>query len=214
MKTKLKRPALTFLSVLLCASGLALLPASQTQAGTPLIASGKHCVAWKTKKTLALVKREEPVGMNCSASVKALKVGANYSAEVTVPISAFHSGEKDRDKEVLKILKANISPNLVFKVSPLPASAWQGMLQRGSGAVHGQLYIAGKPYPLGTTIHVQKNGGHIEVSGAIFTKFSELGIKPPEVGPGGSIAKADDYLELHFNFRSDKLLNSGIIPGI
>ena len=210
----MKTQSLSLLAAALFAGALTFSSIPETQAASPVLAAGQHCVAWKTKKTLAMVKRVEPVGTNCSATIKALKVGDKYSAEITVPIAAFNSGEKDRDKEVLKILQANVAPNLVFTVDPLPASTWQTMLSKGSGPVRGKLSIAGKTYNLTATAKVRKSGSKVEVYGMIVTKYSDLGIKPPSVGPGGSIAKVDDYLELHFNFLSDKVLNKAIVPNL
>ena len=196
---------------LILSTGLALASAPSSEAAG-VVGAGKHCVAWKTNKTLGLVKRVSPVGMNCNVTVKAVKVGAKYSAEVIVPIRSFNSGEKDRDKEVLNILKANVSPNLVFKVDPLPLGTWKAMLKKGSGPVRGKLYIANKAKPLSTTAKIRKKGKVIEVYGVVRTKFTALGIKPPVVGPGGSIAKVDDYLELHFNLVSNKV--QGAVPGL
>lgn len=203
----------TLLAGLVLSTGLAVTSAPQTEA-SGVIGAGKHCVAWKTNKTLGLVKRVSPVGMNCNVTVKAVKKGKNYSAEVYVPIRSFQSGEKDRDKAVLDILKAKVNPNVVFKVDPLPLSSWQKMLKNGSGPVRGKLYIGNQAKPLSTTAKVRKRGKNIEVYGVVRTKFTTLGIKPPTVGPGGSIAKVDDYLELHFNLLSNKVQNAGIVPGL
>ncbi len=199
-------------------SGAALLGASlgfaPLEAATPVLKSGSHCVAWKTNKTLALVKRATAVGTSCQVTVKATQSGSNLGAEISVPIASFSSGEKKRDAEVLKILGASKQPNLLFKVTPLSAAAWQAMLKNGSGPVKGTLYFNKKAHPLTAVAKVTKSGSNIEVRGDIVTKFSAIGITPPTVGPGGSIAKVDDYLELHFNFVSSKVQNTGIVPGL
>lgn len=201
--------ALIFTSLSL---GLAL--PGHTASERNIVGPGRNCVAYKTHKTLAMVADTQIVGMNCNVSVTAVKTGSNYSAEIKIPISSFNSQERDRDKEVAKILKANVSPNLVFKVDPLPAATWESMLAHGSGAVHGTLYIGNQPHRVATTVKVSKAGGHVEVYGTIVSKFTDFGIKPPEVGPGGVIAKAADYLELHFNFLDSKVRNRSIVPGI
>lgn len=179
-----------------------------------VLSSGSHCVAWKTKKTLGLVKRVEPVGKSCSVTVKAVKHGGNkLGAEMSVPIRSFNSGDSDRDKEVLNILKAKIQPNIEFKTALLSESEWKKMLSSGGGSIKGTLKVAGKSFA--TTLNAKvRNGGTKEVSGQITTKFTSLGIKPPEVGPGGSIAKVDDYLELHFNFVASQLQNKSVVPGL
>lgn len=188
------------------------LSSPEVEAASSVLSSGSNCVAYKTKKTLALVKRVTVVGKSCKVKVKALKKGAKYGAEVSVPIKSFDSKEKDRDKEVLNILKAKVQPDLLFKTDLLTKGQWEKMLKNGRGAVKGKLMIAKKSYPLTAIVKVKKGG--TELSGNLVTKFSKVGVKPPSVGPGGSIAKADDYLELHFNFTSKKLLNKKVIPGL
>lgn len=184
------------------------------EAATPVLKPGSHCVAWKTNKTLAFVKRATAVGTSCQVSVKATKSGSNFAAEISIPIASFSSGETKRDKEVMNILGASKQANLLFKVSPLSAAAWQAMLKNGSGPVKGTLYFGKAAHPLTSVAKVRRNAKKIEVYGDIVTTFSAIGIKPPTVGPGGSIAKVDDYLELHFNFVSDKVQNSGIVAGL
>lgn len=178
-----------------------------------VLGAGTHCVAWKTKKTLGLVKRVEPVGKSCQATVKAVKQGGKLGAEMSVPIRSFSSGDKDRDKEVPKILKANVQPNIEFKTALLSEAEWKKMLSAGSGTVKGTLKVGGKSVAMNVNAKLRK-GGNKEVYGQITTKFTTLGIKPPEVGPGGSIAKVDDYLELHFNFVASKLQNKAVVPGL
>lgn len=180
--------------------------------GEPLT-RGNHCVAYRTTKTLALVSSDEVVGRNCSVTTKAMKDSAGMlSVEVGIPISGFNSKEPDRDKEVSKWLMADKQPVMVFRTQNLSRAQWESMLQKGSGLIRGTLKIGGKNYPLNSTAKVRRNGNQIEVYGAIYTKFTAFGIKPPEVGPGGVIAKAPDYLELHYNLLSSKVQNlSGIL---
>lgn len=193
-------------ALLTTASAWAALPAKQ------VLTSGQHCVAWRTAKTLAMVKRAEAIGTNCSITVQASSAGGGkYQAKVIVPIRAFNSQEKDRDKEVLNILKANQQPNLEFTTLPLTLDQWKGMLSRGQGAVRGTLKIGGKSYPVNSVAKVRKSGSNIEVYGVVKTKFTSLGIPAPQVGPGGSIAKVDDELELHYNLVSSKVQNFNIV---
>ncbi|MGV3524571.1 MAG: YceI family protein [Candidatus Sericytochromatia bacterium] len=184
----------------------ASLPARQ------VVASGSHCVAWRTTKTLALVSQQEVVGNNCQITVKAQKNAAGkFFATVSVPIAGFNSKEPDRDKEVLKILKANVQPNVLFTTAPLTLAEWKTMLAKGGGLVRGTLAVGGRSFPMTANAKVRQSGGQIEVSGNIVTRFTNLGIQPPEVGPGGAIAKVPDYLELHYNLLSSKVQNIGIV---
>lgn len=173
-----------------------------------------HCVAWKTNKTLALVKRATAVGTSCQVTLKAIKKGNKLGAEMQVPIASFDSKEKQRDQEVLKILEAAKQPNIIFKTALLTEADWKKMLGKGSGPVQGVLYVGKRSYPMRFLASVNQVGKDVVVSGKVVTKFTDLGIQPPVVGPGGSIAKVDDYLELHFSFNSKQLQNKGVVPGL
>ena len=89
----MKRTALVLTGVALMGASLGFSPLLG-EAATPVLKSGSHCVAWKTNKTLALVKRATAVGTSCNVTVKAVKSGANLGAEISVPIASFKSGEK------------------------------------------------------------------------------------------------------------------------
>jgi len=199
------------------AVGSLLLVSVGTQAWASLpprqvLAAGSHCVAWRTQKTMAMLSKQEAIGTSCQVSVSASKTAdGKYQATVTVPISSFDSKEKDRDKEVLKILNAAQQPKLEFTTLPLTLAQWQTMLKNGQGAVRGKLKVAGKSYPISSTAKIRQNGTQIEVYGFVQTKFTALGMQPPVVGPGGSIAKVDDYLELHYQFSSSKVQNFALV---
>ncbi len=177
-----------------------------------VLQSGSHCVAWRTTKTLAMVSQQEVVGTSCQVSVTARAAGAGkFSALVSIPISSFNSNEADRDKEILKILKASVQPNLTFTTEALSKAQWESLLAKGQGTVRGKLAVAGRSFSLTSLIKIRKSAGKIEVYGSIRTRFTALGLQAPEVGPGGAIAKVPDYLELHFNLSSDKVQNFGIV---
>ncbi len=200
---------------LFIAAGLALsLTSGEAESSTPVLQSGSHCVAYKTRKTVAAMSESTIVGTNCSVTVKAVKAGNNFKAEIAIPISSFNSNERDRDTEVAKMLKAGSQSSLIVTTEALPMAKWQEMLKRGSGLVRGQIKIGGRSYAIATTAKAAKVNGQIEVSGVIMTKFTAFGIPAPEVGPGGIIAKAPDYLELHYNFMSGKVQNKGAVPGL
>lgn len=179
----------------------------------PILPESGNCVAYKTHKTLAMVASQDVVGTNCNVSVKAAKASnGNLSAEIRVPISAFNSQEHDRDEAVAKLLKANVKPDIVIRTMALSPAQWQQMLHNGAGTVKAELQLGGRAYPISTTAHFKRNGNQVTASGVIVTQFTAFGIQPPEVGPGGLIAKAPDYLELHYNLLSSHLQNMGVVP--
>lgn len=192
--------------------GSLLLPAHSS---TSVLQSGSHCVAYKTRKTLAMMAQSDIVGINCNPTVRAVKAAnGTLSAEISVPISGFNSKEAERDKEVSRILKAGSQPSLFIKTVSLSAAQWQTMLKKGGGNVKATIKIGGAVYPVSSATKISRVNGQLEVSGVITTKFSAFGIKPPEVGPGGVIAKAPDYLELHYNLISGKVQNLKVVPGL
>lgn len=206
----MKQQLLSALMATALVAGIAAMPAES--AGSVLQPTS-HCVAYKTRKTQALIANSDIVGTNCNVTVKAVKAAnGNLSAEISVPIAGFNSRERDRDVEVAKLLKASTHPTLTIRTAALTPAQWQTLLKNGSGTVKGQLVIGGRSYTISTTPAVRKVGAQIVVSGVIVTRFTAFGITPPEVGPGGVIAKAPDYLELHYNFLSSKVQNLAVVP--
>lgn len=205
---KLSLPAL--LGAALLAGGFAT---DFADAATSVLPAGSHCVAYKTRKTLAMVSQSDIIGTNCGVTVKAVKAAnGELAADIKIPIYGFNSKEKDRDKEVAKILQSASQPNLTVRTEAMSAAEWKSLLGKGGGTVKAQLVIGGRSYTVTANPKITRNGSKIEVSGTIVTKFSAFGIAPPEVGPGGAIAKAPDYLELHYNFVSSKVQNLGVVP--
>lgn len=199
----------------LLVGGAAAFAVSMTpaQSASPVLSSSSNCVAYKTSKTLAMVSNQSVVGTNCNVSIKAVKApNGNLSAEIQVPISGFDSNEHDRDVEVAKILQAGTQPNVIIRTIAMPAATWLGMLKKGGGPVKAQLIIGGHAHAISTNARIGRSGSQLVASGIIVTKFSAFGIKPPEVGPGGIIAKAPDYLELHYNLLSGNVQNLGVVP--
>lgn len=211
MNKRLFTPSLLTLAAgSLLGLGLILAPA---RSASPVLGTSANCVAYKTSKTLAMVTNQDIVGTNCNISVKAVKSSNGHlSAEIRVPISGFNSQEHDRDVEVAKILKASAQPNLLIRTMALSPAQWQSMLKQGSGTVKAQITIGGRSFPISTHARISHVGSQLVASGIIVTKFSAFGIAPPEVGPGGVIAKAPDYLELHYNLLSGSVQNLGVVP--
>lgn len=175
------------------------------EAQSGILTSGTHCVAYKTRKTVALVSSEDVVGRNCNPIVSLRQEGSQLAVDVLVPVRWFNSGKGDRDQEVAKILKAQTYPTLFFRSQALPKAQWQKMAKAGQGTVSGTLSVAGRNIPVQATARARKVGGqNWEVSGLVRTAFSRLGIEPPKVA-GGVVAYAQDELELHFQLQSAKI---------
>ena len=157
------------------------------------IPQGKHCVAWKAKKTVFLMSDQEPVGLNCSILVE-LK---GEELHVRVPIAGFNSAEEDRDASVTELLGGPTHKEVVFKTI-LP-KGWRDSISNMT-TVDGSLMVKGKPYPIKATIMVA--GGFVR--GAIKGTLSQFDIEPPSVA-GGIVADVDDYLELQYSVALSKI---------
>jgi hypothetical protein len=161
-------------------------------------AEDQHCVAWRTKKRMMMVKRLEPVGINCAAKTKAIASGEGFVLNLEVPVDQFNSGEPKRDQEVVKLLGAAVS----FESQPLTMEKIKSLGDEPQ-AVSGQLQMNGKKFPVEFQVTAKKAGDWI-FTGQVVSKMSAFEVEPPTVG-GGMIAKVDDYLELHFQFHSSKI---------
>jgi hypothetical protein len=165
-----------------------------------------HCVAWKTKKTMFLFKKLEPVGISCDVKTEILK---NEQGEpflnVSVPIKSFDSGETKRDNEVIKILKADKQSDLIFKTTE--ALKVYNSDKEFEGVVKGEIIIGGDSFPLTFKVSKIKDDGQFYYKGLAVLKYTDLKIDPPSVA-GGAVAKVKNYLELHFKFTNKKILKS------
>jgi polyisoprenoid-binding protein YceI len=174
-------------------SALIAFAASASPAAIPSPDPAKPCVAWAASKRLFLFKTVAPIGVNCAVKLEAVPDKAGRRLRVTVPIASFDSGEPERDKKVLEILKAGVQPDLVFLSDPYKAKEW-GELRAGKiGTIDGALRIAGADFPVSLSVIV--SGG--TAIGKIRTSFSALNMSAPTVA-GGLVAKVADELELRY----------------
>lgn len=162
-----------------------------------------HCVAWKTKKTMFLFKKLEPVGISCEVTTTILKdEDGEPFLKVEVPIKSFDSGETKRDLEVVRILKADKQANLIFKTSE--AFKIYDTKKDFGDNFSGELIIGGAKNPVNFRVFKIKKDGKFFYKGKATLKYTDLNISPPSVA-GGAVAKVKDYLELHFRFSHDKI---------
>ena len=164
-----------------------------------------HCVAWKTIKTLALIKTVKPVGKNCKIQTELKKQNdGNLTFSGIFPVKSFDSGERDRDEEVAEILNFKEHPNILFTTEPMSVIDWKKILKEKKGVLTGTMTVAGRKRLLKLPISVTSKNGKYKFNGLLITTYSNFRIEPPSVG-GGLIAQAKDYLEFHFQFQSDRL---------
>jgi len=176
-----------------------------------LLEEGSHCVAYKVKKTMFLLKEDSVVGKNCDVSAQVLpEVGGLYHIEVNVPVRSFNSGDTDRDKDVLKILKAEERPELTFRSKAFTGDQWRDLFAKKEFPLEGQLYIGGYSYPLALQVQYFGKTNSAEVHGNARVRFQDFDIKPPKVA-GGIVAKSKPDFELHFHLVSQRILGADSI---
>lgn len=167
---------------------------------------GEHCVAYKAKKRLFLVRTIEVVGRNCEVSSQIIPVlGDQYYVEVNIPAATFRSGELERDRDVTKLLSRDKQDSLIFKTKAMNKVQWQELLQKAPFEIDGELQIGGKAYPVKALVSLNKTADDIEVDGLIKTEFKAFEMKPPTLALGIA-AKVKEELELHFHLLGSKTL--------
>jgi hypothetical protein len=172
---------------------------------------GSHCVAYKAEKVSFLFKKDAVVGKNCDISAQVLpEVGGLYHIEVNVPVRSFNSGDSERDKDVIKILKGEERPELTFRTKAMNADQWRELFAKKEFDLDGELFIGQKSFPLKMRATYQEKTDGAEVGGIVNLRFQDLEMRPPSVG-AGLVAKAKPELELHFHLVSGRILGADSI---
>lgn len=176
-----------------------------------LFEEGSHCVAYKVEKTMFFFKKDTVVGKNCDVSAQVLpEVGGLYHIEVNIPIRSFDSQDSERDKDVMKILKASERPELTFKSVSLSIEQWHELFAKNDFDLDGDLAIGQKSFPVKLKSHYQDKSDFAEIDGVGKARFQDFEIKPPKVA-GGVLASVKPELELHFHFTSQRILGADTI---
>jgi hypothetical protein len=170
--------------------------------------AGKHCVGYKFKKKSLSLFKSQVVAKNCDVSAQLLPVvGGGYQIEVSAPISAFESNDKDWDQDLRDILKESDQPDVIFHSKIMSEKDWKQLVQKAKVDLEGEITLANKTYPIVTPCTINKVTNGIEVDGQTTVPFSKFELQPPKSG-GGFIAKADSDLEIHFHLMSEKVLGA------
>ncbi|TGL23787.1 hypothetical protein EHQ46_01270 [Leptospira yanagawae] len=159
---------------------------------------GQSCVAWKTDKTLIVVNKQSPVGLNCKIELKIEQSKLGYKFEGKFPISNFNSNQEMRDNEVRKLLDEEIQPNLIFISNLISYSEWT-QKKNTNFELKGIFRKGNRDFNLTFQVSKEIQNGTGVWKGMTKTKFSELGMIPPKVA-FGIVTSVNDDLELHFQF--------------
>ena len=177
-----------------------------TWASASVLQTGDHCVAYKAEKKIFLIKTVTVIGKNCDVSSQVIpQVDGSYAIEMSVPVLSFHSGEPERDRDVVKVLKGDVESNLVFRSAPMTADQWKEKIKVGAFPLKGELEIGKESYPVEAQITVAKAADGFEADGIIKAKFKDFKMDPPKMF-GGMMASVKQDLELHFHVLGDRTL--------
>ncbi|NJL24538.1 MAG: YceI family protein [Calothrix sp. SM1_5_4] len=172
---------------------------------------GAHCVAYRAQKVMFFISRSEVIGRNCEVSAQVLpEVGGLYHIEVNVPLRGFSSGDADRDRDVMHLLKVEKRPELTFRTKALSAEGWRKLFATKVFDIEGELFIGDKTFPLKLRTHYSENADVAEVDGVASVAFKDFAMSPPTVA-AGVVARAKPDLELHFHLLSQRILGADSI---
>ena len=96
------------------------------------------------------------------------------AVKVTAPVKSFDSGNKTRDKDMLKVTEAAKYPEVVFQSSSISTHANQLNVQ-------GQLTFHGVTKPVSFKAAQQQKGKDIVVAGELVINLEDYNIKHPSV---------------------------------
>jgi len=171
-----------------------------------LFENGKNCVAYRAKKQWTYLVTRKVVGQTCDVTAQVIpELGDKFHIEIEIPVQSFNSGEVERDRDVMKILKGRSHPNLVFRSHSRPQSEWREMYKRKRFVIEGQLMIGGNPRPVYADVALLETSNGVEVDGIVETGFKQLDLKPPQL-VGGVLVRVKNELQLHVHLVGKNIL--------
>lgn len=167
---------------------------------------GEHGLAYMTEKKMFLLANIH-VTAKSTVPVTSIEFSDNKDKvriEVSVPIASFDSGNHDRDKGVVDILKGNENPNIRFMTDWLDCEALAGAVSSNL-TVPGDLHVMGKSFKINFPLSFTRRSEYVLIAGKLTTSFTNIDMEPPSVGMGGMIANVLNFLEIVVHLRSDKI---------
>lgn len=167
-----------------------------------------HCVAWKTEKVMFLFKKTEPVGKNCEITTEFQSTDSDtpehsYQLTMSVPLDKFDSGDAQRDKDVVELLRGDVRSELLLETDLMDQQSWRQFWAGESMEMPITVWIGEESYRL--VIKPEVDGEQIK--GAIQTKFLHFNLESPKVAMG-VVANVSEDLELHFQIQKDQVKNN------
>lgn len=156
--------------------------------------SHNTCVSYETSKEMFKLKQVSVIGRTCRVSIRILpKTDKFIPIEVLFDSKDLESGSSPRDKEVVKIL----GDRLLYKLN-IPTALWEQRKAQKQFSIQGNLLLKTGEYSVAFTVSKQ-NVDDSKFSGIYKGKFSDFGMQPPRVGPGGFVSDVSEDLTLRFD---------------
>lgn len=171
-----------------------------------LFPSKKTCVAYQTEKTFFFIRTVKVIGKNCELNAQVIpEPDDKFHIEINIPIANFESGEDERDRDVAKLLKSDISKELLFLSESIARDLWKEKIEAGDFELPGELRIGDKKYPL--TIEASRAELESVFYGVAKTTFKSFEIDPPALLTGVG-ARVSEKLSLLFQLNTDDVLGA------
>ncbi|MCB1145711.1 MAG: hypothetical protein KDK38_02820, partial [Leptospiraceae bacterium] len=149
----------------------------------------RACVSYETEKEMFYTTDVKVIGRTCDVSILETQKNENLSIQVSFKTENLDSGSGSRDEDVAEMLG-----HTVFFTTTFNVEEFEKLYKQNDFQIKGNLGLKSGSFPLTMTVKKSKN----IFSGYIKTSFTELGLQPPKVGPGGMMADTKNILELRF----------------
>lgn len=117
--------------------------------------------------------------------------------ELTIPVKSLKSGKKGLDKNLYEALRADSSPQIVFRLIDYqvePSSIAQAVFQIKA---KGQLFVAGKENAIDLDVAISTSAQGLRVSGSKALLMTDFDVKPPTMMLGA--LKTDNKVVIRFD---------------
>jgi polyisoprenoid-binding protein YceI len=123
--------------------------------------------------------------------------GTLQALELQIPVDSFTSDKDGLKKQMLKALRADKHPLIIFKLTTydLESSPNGGVIVKPAGT----LTVAGVEQPVDLVLDVREAGGVLQVHGSRDLLMTDFGIKPPTMFMG--MLKTNNKVTVKFDLQ-------------
>ncbi|MBX2987023.1 MAG: YceI family protein [Bdellovibrionaceae bacterium] len=166
---------------------------------------GKNCVSYTVRERFLMFVERTVSGVNCDVLVRFDEVGSSsYRFNMIIPVAGFHSDNGLRDRQVRKILGEERNPNMFLTTEVRGLEEWKHILAQPAYQHTGYLSVAGNAVTMPHFTADNVVAGTRFTTGFAEFKFSDFGLKPPDL-LWGLIVKVGDDIRLDFRFYNNQV---------